>query len=324
MREDILLEAPRRLRRRTRSEDPLADGALQWLGSNLGRFNPLGSAGEREDAEKHKAFIELALLVWRLRREPRMAAHAQLERMLDYIAAVFAVDPFRERLMRLDDLFVAYALLYTVLHEGGRTDDPWEHRRMQRFVDCSTVQVSERSAHRVLEVRQVLDAAGLRHRLPSLRALAARTILVQPMTLVRATEHDAYSITHDVFYLSDWGCSSVRGLSETAVRRTRRTIDDLLGMYVFARHWDLVGELLLAAHFLGDTPSDFYRCGWQALRDAQFPDGAVPGPGYDAAEADAKDEEERRDYAFKECYHPTLVGALVGALCPPPSSHADA
>lgn len=316
---DRLSEAPRRPRRRAR-HDTLADGALEWLGSNLEGFSPLGAVGEREDAEKHKGFVELALLVWRLRREPRAAGHPQLGRLLDFVAAVFAVDAFRERLMRLDDLFVTYALLYGVLHEAGRIDDPWEHRRMQRFVDCSTVQVSERSAHRVLEVRQVLDAAGLRHALPSYRALAARTILARPLTLVRATEHDAYSVTHDVFYLSDWGCSPVRGLSATALRRARRTIDDLLGMHVYARHWDLVGELLLAAHFLGDTRSAFSSCARRALRGAQLRDGAVPGPSYDPTEAEVREDVERSAYVFKECYHPTLVAALVGSLCPDPNA----
>jgi hypothetical protein len=295
--------------------DPLADRGLRWLSSNLDCFSPLGGTDEREDAEKHKAFIELALLIWRLRREPRLTANAELERLLDFVAAVFAIEPFRERLVRVDDLFVTYALLYAVLHEAGRIDDPRELRRMQRFVDGSTVQVSERSAHRVLEVRQVLDAAGLRHTLPSYRALASRTILVQPITLVRATEHDAYSITHDVFYLSDWGCSPVRGLSDSALRRTGRTVNALLGMHVYARHWDLVGELLLAAQFLGDTDSDVFRCGRQALRDAQLEDGAVPGPAYDPGEADARDPNERREYVFKECYHPTLVATLAGALC---------
>jgi hypothetical protein len=311
-----LLAAPRPpARRRARAIDPLAQGALEWLGANLDRFNPIGGQDEREDAEKHKAFIELSVLIWRLRREPRMAGNAQLERLLDFVAAVFAIEPFRERLVRVDDLFITYALLYAVLHEAGRIDDSREHRRMQRFVDSSTVQISERSPHRVLEVRQVLDAAGLRHTLPSTRALAARTILMHPITLVRATEHDAYSVTHDVFYLSDWGCTPVRGLSASALRRTRRTVDELLGMYIYARHWDLVGELLLAAQFLGDAHSDFYECGRRALVDAQLADGVVPGPAYDADEAAAREESERAEYVFKECYHPTLVAALVGAIC---------
>lgn len=295
--------------------DPLARGALQWLVANVDRFSPFDGGNEREDAEKHKAFIELALLVWRLRREPALADNREQGRLLQFIAAVFAIERFRERLIRVDDLFVTYALLYAVLQEAGLVDDPHERRRMQRFVDNSTVQVSERSPHRVLEVRHVLDTAGLRHSLSSFDVLASRTVLAQPISLVRATEHDAYSITHDVFYLSDWGCAPVRGLSDAMLCRTASIVDELLGMYVYARHWDLVGELLLAAQFLDHASSDFYRSGRRALRDVQLEDGAVPGPAFDAAEADALEEEARRDYAFKECYHPTLVAALVGALC---------
>jgi Domain of unknown function (DUF6895) len=309
-----LLEA-RPLPPAARPLDPLARGALQWLVVNVDRFSPLGGGNEREDAEKHKAFIELAVLVWRLGREPALADNRELGRLLQFIAAVFAIEPFRERLIRVDDLFVVYALIYAVLQEAGLVDDPNELHRMQRFVDNSTVQVSERSPHRMLEVRQVLDAAGLRHSLPSFDVLASRTILGQPISLVRATEHDAYSITHDVFYLSDWGCAPVRGLSDATLRRTASTVDELLGMYIYARHWDLVGELLLAVRFLGHTSSDFYRSGRRALHDAQLTGGVVPGPAYDAAEADALEEDARRDYAFKECYHPTLVAALVGALC---------
>jgi hypothetical protein len=296
----------------------LAREALRWIDANVEHFSPLGGSDAREDAERHKAFVELALLVWRLRREPDLRDTPELERLLDFVDAVFALEPFRERLVRLDDLFVMYALLYAVLDEAGRIDGDQERRRMQRVLDCSTVEVAERPAHRMLEVRQVLDAAGLRHSLPSYGALADRTILSAPITLVRSTENDAYSITHDVFYLSDWGCSPVRGLSPAVRRRTSRTVDELLGMHVYARHWDLVGELLLAAHFLGNTRTGFYRCGWHALHDAQEPDGAVPGPTYDAGEVEARAEEQRRTYLFTECYHPTLVAALVGALCPPP------
>jgi hypothetical protein len=300
---------------RARAVAPLADGALRWLVANIDRFSPLGGANEREDAEKHKAFVELALLVWRLGREPRLEKDARFAELLDFVGEVFAIEPFRERLVRVDDLFVTYALLYAVLHEAGRLDDPHELRRMQRFVDNSTVLVAERSPHRVLEVRQVLDAAGLRHSLPSFDVLASRTILAEPISLVRATEHDAYSITHDVFYLSDWGCTDVRGLSAAGRRRTAETVDELLAMYIYIGHWDLVGELVLASKFLGETSSDLFGCGMRALREASFPDGAVPGPAYDDDAAEALDEAARDDYAFKECYHPTLVAALVGALC---------
>ena len=306
------------------SSDALSEGALRWIGSNLECFDPIPAEGERNDPQTYKAFIELALLVWRLRREPRTAGKPELERLLQFVAEIFAFDPFRERLIRLDDLFVTYVLLYGALREAGRIDDDREQQRLQRFVDGSTVQVAERPAHRVLEVRHVLDVAGLRHDLPSFKALAARTILARPIGLVRSTEQDAYAITHDLFYLSDWGCSPVRGLSETMLARTRRTVEDMLGMYVYARQLDLVGELLLATQFLDDTATDFYRCGWDALHDAQVADGSVPGPGFDPEEAEVRAEEERRDYVFEECYHPTLVAALAGALCSPPDRGADA
>lgn len=131
------------------------------------------------------------------------------------------------------------------------------------------------------------------------------------------SDYDIYSITHTLFYLTDFGRLPETQLSSVRRRRACEIVGKLLAMQIYRGNWDLVGELLLSHHCLGAT-SDFYASGWQALLAAQWPDGAVPGPNYRSQATEGMNDTDRQSYVFKHCYHTTLVAALVGALCPMP------
>lgn len=253
-------------------------------------------------------------MIWRLRREPKFKQNHELGELLGFVEHVLALDTFQAQLTRVDDLFIANVLLQNALKEAGKTDDGWDLARMQCVLDGSTVQATERPAHRVLEVRRALDSAGLRHSLPSYRALARFTILSKPFPLVRVSDYDVYSVTHALFYLSDWGCSPLVGLSAVAVRRAERVVEELLTMFVYARNWDLVGELLISAHILGQARTNVYATALRALRGAQLADGCVPGPTFKANEGKRR-HRMRSDDRFRNCYHTTLVAILAGAIC---------
>ena len=303
-----------RLQRPTRLVNSLVEGGLHWVVRHRDSFLPPSSSRGDEGAERHKAFVELALMIWRLRRDPKFKENYELGELLRLVEHVFAFDTFQAQLTRVDDLFIANVLLHNTLKEAGESDDGWDLARMQCVLDGSTIQVAERPAHRALEVRHALDSAGLRHTLPSYRALARCTILSKPFPLVRVTDYDAYSVTHALFYLSDWGCSPLVGLSAAAVRRAERAVEELLTMYVYARNWDLVGELLISAHILGQVRKNVHATALRALRGAQLADGCVPGPTFKTDEG-KRQRRMRSDDRFWNCYHTTLVAILVGAIC---------
>jgi hypothetical protein len=175
----------------------------------------------------------------------------------------------------------------------------------------------ERPPHRLLELRWLLDSADLAHRLPSYGVLCRASNLGRQVNPIYLSDYDIYSITHTLFYLTDFGRLPETQLSSVRRRRACEIVGKLLAMQIYRGNWDLVGELLLSHHCLRAT-SDFYASGWQALLAAQWPDGAVPGPNYRSQATEGMNDTDRQSYVFKHCYHTTLVAALVGALCPMP------
>jgi Domain of unknown function (DUF6895) len=137
----------------------------------------------------------------------------------------------------------------------------------------------------------------------------------KPVNVIYITDGESYSITHALFYLSDFGSRSIAGLSPSQREHIHWVVEHLLGMYICAGNWDLVSELMVSYQCLGQTTSDIYALGWQSLIDAQWPCGAIPGPYYIAQKADNLTGVQRRKYVFEKCYHTTLVTALAGALC---------
>jgi hypothetical protein len=161
----------------------------------------------------------------------------------------------------------------------------------------------------------VLDAGQFRHDLPSYAVLGQSSIVSKPVNVIYLTNAEAYSITHGLFYLSDFGSRPVVGLSQSQREHMEWVVDRILGMYIRAGNWDLVSELLVSCHCLGSTGSDTYALSWRALCGAQWPCGAVPGPYYKAEKANSLTGAKNREYVFEQCYHTTLVTALAGALC---------
>ena len=296
---------------------PVADRALDWVAANLDRFDPVRGRDE-PDRERLKALVELAVLCMCLSRQPAFQGDARLRRFPLLALQTYRTPIFGERLFRAGTDFIPYALLGAALRACGLLDDDEEWRALQGVLDRGNVAATERVPHRMLELRHLLDLAGFTHRIPSYSALYRRTTLAQRLNPIYVTNYDAYSITHALFYLSDWGAHPPVGIPPSHRARASWLVEQLLGMYVRRGDWDLVGELLLSCHCLRRTDSPLYALGWTAFIAAQWPDGAVPGRGYDPQEAARREGEEHATYVFDRCYHTTLVAAFAGGLCPPP------
>ena len=293
---------------------------MEWIHANRDLFDPRcggssfqGAAGPEQNL-REKALVELALALMYLRANPLLAGDPRLNDCLAFVLDVYTRPAFRDRLYRVIDVFVPYALLSIVLHACGALQDQHERTVLQGLIDRSNLHVSERPPHRTLELRYLLDLGRYSHRLPSYRTLYKSSILSHPVDLVHLTDRDVYCMTHVVFYVTHFGTREP-GLPEPETVRILTLFEQLLGMYTYARNWDVVGELLLSCSMLGCSTTESYGLAWRALAAAQAADGAVPGPRYDERDAAARDVTRQRDYAFEKCYHTTLVASLAGALC---------
>jgi hypothetical protein len=296
----------------------VTDRALSWIESNLDRFDPFRRPFKPNEF-RPKALVELALLACLLRRQPAFADDDRVSGILRFALRVYHTPFFRDSPFRLENAFPPRALLAAILRVCGLVfvDRDWD--AIQVLVTRSNVCSPEQVPHRLLELRHLLDLGGFEHRLPSYPRLFRSSLLRGPLNLAYVTDFEAYSVTHTIFYLSDFGSRPLLGPGPADLDHAVWLVDHLLGMYTRRGNWDLVAELLLSLQCLGRTSSILYGLGWRALVDAQTADGMVPGPQFDPGKREAAGRECDLDHVFGTCYHTTLIAAMAGALCRVPA-----
>jgi hypothetical protein len=294
---------------RTRSD--LLDDALSWIEANLVQFDPL-KEDVRPDPLRNKALGELAFLCDCIRRA-RPEWWGRARHTLSFVADIWRQPAYQDLIARNPESLQLYVLTYnSLLHSGFEVADA--ARIIQRVVDAGYATAVEAVPFRLMDLRQVLDYAGLRHSLPDKNELFARTMLSQRPPLSYLTKADVYCLTHAIFYLTDFGFEPPAAIDPSDRPDFRETIEQLLGLYVRLQDWDLTSELLVCAHCLGSGPTVLQQAAWEALAAAQLEDGSVPAPKYDAQGAEAR--RSPGNYAFEHNYHTTLVAALAALLCP--------
>lgn len=296
----------------------VADRALSWVVANLDRFDPL-ARGDEIDPKAMKSLIELAVLCTSLDARPAFRGDGRLDRCLAQVRAMQHDPLFQERVFRTGKDFLPYTLFAIALRRGAPLAED-DRRRLQHLVDHGNVAVTEQVPYRSLEMRQVFDAAGLRHSLPSYATIYRDTTLARGINPSAASNFDAYSLTHTMFYLTDWGSRPPSAIPASHRARHTWLLEQMLGMSIRQGNWDLTGEFLLALHCLEATGSAWYVLGWEALAAAQWPGGMVPGPTYAApAASDGQGADEIAAATFATCCHTTLVAAFAGGIGRPPA-----
>jgi len=286
-------------------------GALDWIETNLVAFDPLID-GIKPDALRNKALAELSFMCDCLCRAlpmQRVRAH----RILSFVAKTWQRAAYQDLIVRNPESLQLYALTYSSLRNAG-FDVASAAPMIQAVVDAGYSLALEMVPFRKMDLRHVLDHAGIQHSLPTMAESFAQTMLAQRPPLHYLTSADVYCLTHTIFYLTDFGFDPVDGIKSTELDAYRGMVEQLLGLQVRLRDWDLAAELLICTYCLKSPSSEVQSAAMRALTAAQLVDGSVPAPRFDP-----KGEDARRagaSYAFEHNYHTTLVAALAAILCP--------
>ncbi len=291
----------------TRTSDDLISGTFGWIKSNLALFNPF--VGDiRADALRNKAFAELAFLC-NYCQKARPGATDPVPDILSFVWSIWQRAEYQDLVVRNPESLQLYVLTYnSLLHSGFDVAD--FAPIIQSVVDAGYATSVEAVPFRLMDLRHVLDYGRFVHSLPSMEELFARTMLAHRPSIHYFTNADAYCVTHTLFYLTDFGFTP---LDHPDVSYFREVVDQLLGLYVRLRDWDLTAELLICQKCVGWGKGLVGEAAWDGLLAAQLPDGSIPAPGFEPDGAAA-----RRDhitYAFEHNYHTTLVAALAAILC---------
>jgi hypothetical protein len=273
---------------------------VAWLTGNLDRFTPF--TGRRIDGYHFKAFTELALAHVVLLDSGLHTPHgstwkAFLLRHCD--------DPALAQMARKEPAIAsAYLMPYLFLRSGGHRSRYYEETLAQ-LRRSGGLRRMELVPYRALEREYVLWRAGVVRSTPRWRALWRATSLGLCGSSLTIDDEAAYSVTHTLFYLTDFGRR--RAPFTSSERSGAVTLTQALALHYWrCGHWDLLGECLLSLSYLDAADDEIHEAALDAFLNAWRPDGTIPSRARRRPKQDA-------DRQFRDCYHTTLVGLLLAA-----------
>lgn len=300
----------------TVTSDRVASGArcINWLHNRLEFFSPW--RGDELSMEGLQACAELAVLVGRLADQ-----QADWERRgYDIAPAVEAwkshilaqIDqPEFATLARKRPLYAfPYLLPYLAIRRLGVVREDLD-RSVEILTEWGFPWLQEVTPFRELDAAYFLARSGV----PGCGNLDlldpfSRTSLARTRYLSFADVDLAYSVTHTVLYLTDFG-RDPQGIPPEHVEKCREGLASFLVQFTRAGHLDLVGESLLCSRILGNADPELADAVEDWYDQCHIFNGACCGriqtrEAVSAAVAIGDDAE-----VFARCYHTTLVTLLL-------------
>lgn len=131
----------------------------------------------------------------------------------------------------------------------------------------------------------------------------------RPFDVLLDSREDAYGLTHQLFYLTDFGR---RPVPAVPTRRVLVEVEALVARYLSRADYDLVAELLMAWPQLREPWSPTAEFTFGVLAEIEDEGGVLPAGNVDSRRLEALGAAERRSYARAATYHTALV---MGLLC---------
>lgn len=281
----------------------LAGGALGWLHANRehAAMPPNATADLAENINDYKAIAEMAVTAC-VTSQAVPAQHHHARDILDFAWQQFGHgNLLYERQLRhltLSDPVETYAHMAQAGYRHGKLEELLRHVHQ-----LTAFKAAELYPDRYLAVANAQRLAGL----PYPREwsdLAARTWLGQSPEPWAIDWDDAYSLTHTVFHLTDWGRRPLE--LPHMVTYLKQWLPVWLDAWSESQEWDLVAELLFVDACLPDP--DLPTATWERLTAVQGPSGFVPRKGISAL----PDTNGAAD--FRRYQHTTCVTAMAAAM----------
>lgn len=286
--------------------------AWKWLDDNLELFDPWRDA--EFSTEGLQCFAELTIVFVRLRNSlpvwNLLSNNQAPERWRDHIVTRLTTSSIAELPRKRPLHSFPYILPYLVMRAYGFRDSYWE-QTLALLGTLGLPQAQEVVPFRELDVAYFTGKSGY-YPACDLLSLYRRTFLARMHSSVYVDDDSAYSITHSIFYLSDFGMMPLP-LGTGEITRVQDIVESLMVHYWRHGHWDLLGELLISSLIIGHTRRSLWSRVFAAFTALQHPDGALPGRlrvQDELASARLTGDYQR---LFTGYYHTTVVGLLLSA-----------
>jgi uncharacterized protein DUF6895 len=284
---------------------------LRWLSGNLDRFSPIDKTG---GAPEITPFAELAILFERLHSSKyapfaeRLGLSGHLPRWGRFIARQLNDRAYAELPRRMPAGSYNLLLPYLMLRATGYRR-AFHEESLRRMTERGDGRFIELVPYRIVDREYFLWRAGVAAEEPDWARLYAETLLARIPNALHVDKEGTYAITHTLFYLTDWG-RRPPPFDPEELDRVSHIVDCLAVHYWRMRHWDLLGELLLARAGLGPGESRLLSEACAAFLGAWRPEGYVLGEGVEVPGLRESPQTAHAQIIFGECYHTTLVAIL--------------
>jgi hypothetical protein len=285
--------------------------ALDWVRQNFEHFKPQTHSDPKRVGFVTKAAAELAMICG-LATTTELGTRATPYREL---AGRVWEDIFRNDAVQ-DYLILSPGDVPSLGFYGSMRQCGFEDLRYReqivRILDSGYPRAIERPPSSELDFVFSLRLAGFDA--PDMEGVYRRSMLAHHPPPHALTTNDVYTITHAIFFSTDFGRSNP-GFFTSADRHNFTTAHPrLTGYYLRSNDWDLTSELLITLCATG-TRSQIVPTAWEILSGAQNPDGSYMGPSNGKPAADLSSDPEW--IAFRDNYHTTLAVLLALVTAPP-------
>ncbi|MFT6473031.1 MAG: hypothetical protein ACJAVZ_003553 [Afipia broomeae] len=289
--------------------------ALAWLALHRRRFSMAAQHEELKGKQvdlpwRIKPLGELVLLVRVLERYG--IDHHDLS-LLSKAAIEYSLE-FDWHLLGAFDASAASPLAMLLeLFEAHGIEGTLERDYVEQLWQCEYFEGMDRIPYRSMDVMYALGVVGFETPVDQFLHQFTLTSFGKSQQIPRFSFDDMYSLTHAIFYLTDFGFTNIDNvLSGEEIARLRRTLLCLVTVLLRADNRDILGEVLLCWGFCGFVATSYeiplLRRGMRRITAMCCPSGAV------APTQEAFDDEAREPGQFRKLYHTTLVMTMLFAF----------
>ena len=250
--------------------------ALEWLVARRARLDP-DLAPKSHVILARKSLVEVALLLGLRDRLDVCPPNERYSALREQVVAVAKRRSYKELVARDRSAMLLYAATYGALRLCGHDDREFRWI-LQQVVGARYATAFERIPFRYLDLLHSLELAEISHDLPSMEDVLRLSLLNANPNALELTDSDTYSITHAVFYITDFGLREQPLFGDVDVLATIELLEALLVLYRGRGNVDLVAELVCALACLGVQRSAEIDKAWKYLVAMQRSDGSLPGP----------------------------------------------
>lgn len=274
----------------------MAGQLCSWVNEHLDDFTPWHAPGTTRPGSLQR-FAELAIAYDVVKRSPLDIPSVDTH-WRPFIQAHIDSSEFAELARSRLDWAWALLLPYLVMRRRGDVNR-YHDVTLQEARRAGFPHVLEVVPYRALDYVYFARASGLYDPVgrPPEELLAA-TFAAGASCRYLVSEEAAYALTHAIFYASSFGQTQV---ASDLLVNAAPIVDSMIIDCCVRRHYDLLGELLIASHVLGRCRSQVRELGLEVFFSTLDSSGSLL-PNVDAHER-----------TFDTCYHTTMVGLILCA-----------